>query len=183
MLDDIARELRPAGWITGRSGPRCTPRTGARRSCRGGGTSRVGHLGVHRPRAARASRTTFRVAPGSGARRSATVRRFARGTIRARAKRAAAAREDRRRRGGRRLRLDEATFGCAAWPHLARDRHPPRDGAALREGTRLDRSPRVRLKVRPHAAGLHLTRIRAKLDVATSAATTASAGRVSQRPL
>jgi len=171
MLDDTAREFESRGmdhWAIGAAVHAAYFRETV---VRGGGTSRVGHL--VRDIGARGGEGFAYYLPdvaawlGRAAERDGQASALAR-TIRARAE--AAQRRAKTDAGAAvgASALDEATFGLRSMGLTWREIGILRDMEQLsREGKRLDRAAlAARLGVSPNTLRVHLTRIRAKLDVA-----------------
>jgi DNA-binding CsgD family transcriptional regulator len=171
MLDDIAREFEARGMDHWSIGAAVHAAYWRETVVRGGGTSRVGHL--VRDIGARGGEGFAYYLPdvaawlGRAAERDGQAVSLAR-TIRARAE---AAQRRAKTDAGAAVgvsALDEATFGLRSMGLTWREIGILREMEQLsREGTRLDRAAlAVRLKVSPNTLRVHLTRIRAKLDVA-----------------
>jgi DNA-binding CsgD family transcriptional regulator len=171
VLDDTAREFEARGMDHWAIGAAVHAAYWRETVVRGGGTSRVGHL--VRDIGARGGEGFAYYLPevaawlGRTAERDGQASALAR-TIRARAE--AALRRAKTDAGAAvgASALDEATFGLRSMGLTWREIGILREMEQLsREGKRLDRAAlAARLTVSPNTLRVHLTRIRAKLDVA-----------------
>ena len=171
MLDDTAREFESRGMDHWSIGAAVHAAYFRETVVRGGGTSRVGQL--VRDIGARGGEGFAYYLPdvaawfGRAAERDGQASALAR-TIRARAE---AAQKRAKTDAGVAVgasALDEATFGLRSMGLTWREIGILREMEQLsREGKRMDRAAlAARLKVSPNTLRVHLTRIRAKLDVA-----------------